>query len=213
MLNLSNSLDNCPLICLPSAFNSEKERQWFGIGLRSFTENGLFTLPLATGGNSKPNPLLLELVSLEGSEQWWAWSLDWWMRETWMLRAWFACRIWGSAIGVFCRKHILMDWLQAVYKQFPPTPTPLFYNVISNLRGYSQLLKSLFLSLPFLMANRTQNKQDDVFSGLLWTGIRTRWMWEQRSGRMYISTETLLVWVCSWNPFSLKLLGNRLKGA
>lgn len=76
MLNLGNCLDNCPLMSLPSAFNSEKEKQWFGTGLRSFTEKGLFTLPLATGGNSQPNPLLLELVSLEGSEQQGAWSLD-----------------------------------------------------------------------------------------------------------------------------------------
>jgi len=69
MLNLSNCLDNCPLICLPSAFNSKKEKRWFGNGLRSFTVKGLFTLPLATGGNPQPNPLLLELVSLEGAEQ------------------------------------------------------------------------------------------------------------------------------------------------
>lgn len=213
MLNLSNCLDNCPLICLPSAFNSEKEKQWFGAGLRSFTEKAVFVLPLATGGNSQPNPLLLELVSLEGSERRGVRPLDWWMGETWMQRGWFARGIWSSARDAFCRKHISMDWLKAVYEQlfFPPSFVTLHSTCVAVIICFCKVF-FLPCPCPLLMADHTENRCDAGFSGWLWTDGRTQWMGEQRSGRTYISTDTLLVCVCSWNPFSLKLLENRLRG-
>lgn len=186
MLNLSNCLDNCPLICLPSAFNSEKEKRRFGSGLRSFTEKGLFPLPLATGGNSQPNPLLLELVSLEGWEQQGAPSLDWWMGETWMWRAWFARRIWSSARDTFCRKRISMDWLKAVYEQlfFLPSFIKLHSACVAVVICF---WKVFFLPCPcpLFMADHTETQRHAVFSGRLWTDGRTRWMREQRREDVY----------------------------
>lgn len=73
MLNLSNCLDNSPLIYFPSAFHSEKERQWFEIALRSFRAKWL--VPLATSHRWKSSAKSFLLGA--GWMQWGSWIDGW----------------------------------------------------------------------------------------------------------------------------------------
>lgn len=104
----------------------------------------------------------------------------------------------------------LMQFMNSFF--FPPSFVTLHSTCVAVIICFCKVF-FLPCPCPLLMADHTENRCDAGFSGWLWTDGRTQWMGEQRSGRTYISTDTSLVCVCSWNPFSLKLLENRLRGA